>query len=209
MKHEHRIEPRRSALGLLAVGTLAALAGCAGSALPPIVWLRLPLDPPVPLPPPPRPGPPAGIELLGDLSLPGHLDRDAVLVPQGAAVLAPLAGLRWAEPLRDALPRLLRADLAAALGAPVWAAPLPAGVRPTRQLRVRLLALDLAEGARSLRVRAEWVWSTAPSANAPVPAIQQAEWNVVVAGGDGPAIALAHRAALAELARRIAVSAAG
>ena len=54
------------------------------------------------------------------------------------------------------LPRLLRADLARALGAPLWTAPLPASVQPTRLLRLELLAFDLQAGLRGLQVQARY-----------------------------------------------------
>ena len=91
------------------------------------------------------------VQLLSPVRLPELLERDALLMPQGQAGLEALQGHRWAEPLRDAVPRLLRQDLATLLGeARVWSAPLPAGVAPTRLLRVDVLVLagdiDLAIG---------------------------------------------------------------
>jgi uncharacterized protein len=192
---------------LLLVGAAAGwAAGCAGPALPPVVWLRLPLDadPPLPSGRAVGGGPQGGWQLVGALGLPGHLDRDAVLVPQGRGALLPLAGLRWAEPLREVLPRLLRSDLGVLLGTPVWAAPLPPGVAPTRQLRVTLQALDLSEAARTLAIRAQW--SLGDPGMAAVP--RQAAWTLALASADADGIALAHRRALAELAQRIAASAA-
>ena len=51
-----------------------------------------------------------------------------MLLRQGAASLQPLGAARWAEPLRDAVPRLLRQDLATLLGpAQVWSAPPATG----------------------------------------------------------------------------------
>ncbi|MCK7494324.1 MAG: PqiC family protein [Comamonadaceae bacterium] len=49
------------------------------------------------------------------VTLPEYLERDAIVVASGAR-LETLDGERWAEPLRDALPRLLRADLEALRG---------------------------------------------------------------------------------------------
>jgi len=124
----------------------------------------------------------------------------------GSAGLQPLPGLRWAEPLRDAVPRLLRGDLAQALGAPLWLAPLPPGVRPTRQLRLELLALDVGADGRSVALHARW--SVADASGARVPRLGEAALRVPAAGSDGAALATAHRQALQQLAQRIAAAAA-
>jgi hypothetical protein len=193
----------------LAAPGLGLVAGCGTSALPPLVLLRLPVDAVGAVGPEARLAAGIGpIELQRDIGLPGHLDRDAVLVSQGRAALVPLDGLRWAEPLRDAVPRLLAADLARSLQVPVWLAPAPAAgppARPSRRLRVMLSGLDLSAAARSLEVRAEWHWLPGPAqAHAAV------AWSVPVdrAAGQalGDAVALAHRAAVMQLAQRIAAS---
>jgi hypothetical protein len=126
-------------------------------------------------------------------------------VPRGQAGLQALDGHRWAEPLRDAVPRLLRQDLAALLGeARVWTAPLPAGVAPTRQLRVELLALQATadRGAVSLQAR----WSLADPAGAAPPWVEAAQFEVPSAGPEPDALVAAHRLALWRLAERIAAS---
>ena len=65
------------------------------------------------------------------MRLPEVLERDALLMPQGQAGLEALQGHRWAEPLRDAVPRLLRQDLATLLGeARVWSAPISTTTGP-------------------------------------------------------------------------------
>lgn len=89
---------RRIAWGA-GLGAVLLLAGCA-SPLPPVQWVRLPDQSPGAATAPP---PPAGVswQLMAPVPLPGHLDRDALLVPQGRAGLQPLGGARWAEPLRD------------------------------------------------------------------------------------------------------------
>ncbi len=196
----------------LLVGVTTWLAGCAASA-PPAQWLRLPADAGTSPMPPPDPSTAAQVwQLVGAVALPGHLDRDAVLVPSGNvgnagnAGLQPLPGVRWAEPLRDAVPRLLRGDLARALGSPLWLAPLPPGVRPTRQLRVELLALDVGSDGRSVVLQARW--SVADASGASAPRLGEAALQVPAGGSDGAALAAAHRQALQQLAQRIAAAAA-
>ena len=107
------------------------------------------------------------LQLLQPVALPELLERDALLVPQGQAGVQALVGHRWAELLRDAVPRLLRQDLAALLGENrVWVAPLPAGVVVTRQLRVEILALQIAANRNTVSLQARWTLSD-PSGRAP------------------------------------------
>jgi uncharacterized lipoprotein YmbA len=196
-----RAGPSTSALLLAA----ALLAGCA-TPLPPVTWVRLPAEAPGAVPPAPRAAAPGEVwQLVLPVALPGHLDRDALLVPRGAAGLQPLAGVRWAEPLRDAAPRLLRNDLAVHLGKPLWTAPLPPGVAPTRQLRVELSAFDVAADGRGAVLQARW--SLADPRGASPPRVFEAAFVTPAAGTDAEALAAAHRLALWQLAGRIAASA--
>lgn len=188
-----------------ALAALAALAAGCASPLPPLQWVHLPAQLPAQLAEAaaaPRPSPGPVWQLMAPVLLPGHLDRDALLVPQGQAGLQPLGGARWAEPLRDAVPRLLRQDLAQLLGAPLWAAPLPPGVRPARQLRLEITALDVGPDGRSVRLQARW--SLADPAGAAAPQLGEAAFSTPADGPGADALAVAHRRALWQLARRIA-----
>ncbi|MDP2005662.1 MAG: PqiC family protein [Rubrivivax sp.] len=183
------------------------LAGCA-SPLPALQWVRLPAEPAQ------RAAPVAASpasastvwQLMAPVGLPGHLDRDALLLPQGRAGLQPLGGARWAEPLREAVPRLLRQDLARALGAEVWAAPLPPGLRATQQLRIELLAFDITADGRGVALQARW--SMADATGATPPRLGETAFVSAASGSDADALAAAHRQALATLAARVAASAA-
>ncbi|OGB01977.1 MAG: hypothetical protein A3E25_13905 [Burkholderiales bacterium RIFCSPHIGHO2_12_FULL_69_20] len=182
----------------------ALLAGCA-SPLPPITWLRLPAEAPGAEVPPAAPVSHEVWQLMAPVGLPGHLDRDALLVGSGGASLQPLGGVRWAEPLRDVVPRLLRADLTRAWGAPVWTAPLPPGVRPTRQLRVEFSALDVTADGRGVQLQARW--SLADALGAAPPQVGEATFVTPASGADADALAAAHRRALQQLAQRIVAAA--
>ena len=182
------------------VAPLAAawlLAACAGPALPPASWWRLPTEATPPMAAAAAASPQVW-QLVG-VTLPGHLERDALLVPDTTGALQPRGAARWAEPLRDAVPRLLRHDLARALGAPVWTAPLPPGVLPSRQLRVELLAFDVAPGARGVTVQARYSL-TGPGL---VPRAGELAFSQRVQGDDTAALVQAHRDALALLAQRL------
>ena len=142
-------------------------------------------------------------ELASEVRVPAYLDRETLVVLDGTARLELLEGQRWAEPLRDTLPRLLRHDLALLRGASsAWLAPAPAGVSVNRQLRVELLSLQASRARGAVLLQARWWFSgdrTAP------PQALTAELQVPVANlNDGEAIAAAHRLALWQLAERIA-----
>ena len=125
---------RRQAVAAM-LAAAAALGGCGTS--PPVQLYHLRSEPPLPTPAA------AGAEvwqLMLPVRLPDYLDREALLLPQGETGLLALSGHRWAESLRDAVPRVLRQDLGALLGeGRVWPSPLPSGVTATRQLRVEIL----------------------------------------------------------------------
>ncbi|MBC7726265.1 MAG: membrane integrity-associated transporter subunit PqiC [Microbacteriaceae bacterium] len=206
--HAATVVPGRRAALLAALTSLTGGLSACGTPLPAISWLRLPADGADPIDPieasAQRPGSASPVwQLMAPVSLPGHLHRDALLVPQGAAGLQPLGGARWAEPLRDAVPRLLRTDLSRTLGTPVWTAPLPPGVTPTRQLRVDFGALDVTPDGRGVSLQARW--SVADPSGATAPRVADAAFVTNAGGADAQALAVAHRQALQQLARRIAV----
>lgn len=142
-------------------------------------------------------------QIVGTPRVPEYLDRDALLMPQGDAGLRPLPGHRWAEPLQEAVPRVLRQDLAALLGADrVWAGPVPPGISVTRQLRLELQALEATPDRRAVHLRARWTLVD-PSGRTP-PKADQADLKVPSAGTDPEHLVSAHRLALWRLAERIA-----
>ena len=194
---------RRLASQAAPLATALLLAACAGPALPPAQWWRLPAEavPPVAAAAvAAAPSAQAPVwQLVGGVSLPGHLERDGLFVPDATGALQPRGAARWAEPLRDAVPRLLRHDLARALGAPVWTAPLPPGVLPTRQLRVEMLAFDVAPGARGVTVQARYSL-TGPGL---VPRAGELAFSQRAEGSDTAALVQAHRDAIATLAQRL------
>lgn len=180
-----------------------SLAGCASPAPPLRLYaLATALPPGVAAPATPATG---GTWQLAPLRLPAYLDRDSLLLPAGGSQLQPLDGHRWAEPLRDALPRLLQEDLRTLRGpARVWAAPLPAGLLINRQLAVELLALDVTPDRAGVHLRARW--TLADPTGALPPQVGQADLRVAATGNEPGALVAAHRLALWQLAERIAAS---
>ena len=108
------------------------------------------------------------------------------------------------EPLRESVPRLLVADLAALRGAgQVWPAPAPAGANATRRLRVEIVTLMADAAHRALRVQARW-WLSDLGAPTSAPSPGSADFSVDLPNDSADALAAAHRLALWRLALRIA-----
>jgi uncharacterized lipoprotein YmbA len=144
------------------------------------------------------------VQLLLPVVLPELLERDALLLPQGQAGVQALAGHRWAEPLRDAVPRLLRQDLALWLGPPgVWTAPLPQGLVVTRQLRVEVLHLLANSERNAVTLQARWTLSD-PAGGTP-PRVNVTSLSAPSTGADPDALVAAHRLVLWRLAEQMAV----
>ena len=195
----------KPSLHVLAAACLALLLTACGSPSPPPQLYQLRSEPPATAAPAV-----AGATTLQlmPLTLPELLERDAILVSQGSSGVAVVPGHRWAEPLRDAVPRLLRQDLALWLGlAQVWGSPLPAGVTVQRQLRVELLTFQADEGRRAVQLQARWTLSDPGGAT---PVTTRVELlSAPVQGSAVDALAAAHRVALWRLAEAVAAGVRG
>ena len=192
---------RRKFLALTGFSVLALLGACASNAPAPSLY-QLRAEPPVAVVPVSSI---QVLQLLLPVALPEVLERDALVVAQGQAGVQALPGHRWAEPLRDAVPRLLRQDLALLLGdARVWAAALPAGVLVTRQLRVEVLVLQTVADRSAVALQARWTLSD-PSGRTP-PVVQTTQLQVPTTGTTPEAWVAAHRLALWRLAEQVAQS---
>ena len=194
--------PRRA---LVLLPAAAALAACASRNAPP---RRLYAMTGTPAPPPnARPGQDGRAWVLArQIPLPELLDRDAILVAEGSAGLRPWPEARLAEPLRDALPRVLAEDLAR-LRQPY---PVTLGTPPNPDVESLRLLVQVEEwlarpdaGGLTLRLRARWHWAPlhAPAGTA-LPAPGQAELELPCAA-DADALASAYRRSVTALAARI------
>lgn len=194
----------RLALGTAVGVALLALAACGSS--PPVALYRLP-SAPIGAVSVQAPAADTDVWLLSGVRLPEYLDRDALLWPSGTTGLRALPGQRWAEPLRDAVPRVLRADLARLRGTDkVWAAPLPAGLRAQRVLRIEVQTFEVSGSGQQFDLTARW-WLTDPEGRTPA-LVRQFEHHRPLSADTGPdALVAAHREALWALARDIAQAA--
>jgi len=194
------IKPSLAMLAMLAV----LLSGCAGTPAPPLQFYQLRIDAP-------RQAPAAapvaeGVwQLLLPVALPDYLDRDQLWLPVGQAGLQALEGQRWAEPLREALPRILGHDLALLRGqARVWVGSPPGGLVIDRQLRVELLALAANAERSAVELHARWSLVD-PSGRLPVQVLE-ARLRAPSAGPAPDQLVAAHRLALWMLAQQLAAS---
>jgi len=193
---------RRGALLWLGAATLT---GCATRNTPPRRLYGLTGTPPLPADAKPGQDNRAWV-LSPQLALPELLDRDEILVAEGGAGLRPLPEARWAEPLREALPRVLGEDL--------WRLrqPYPVTVGKPNSPEGESLRLVVqvdewlarAEGTGlALKMRARWHWLPlqAPRETAlPAPASIEL---VVPCAAQADALADAYRRSVTLLAARI------
>ena len=147
---------RRKSLALL-VGL--GVAGCSSTPSPPVRYYRLRVEPPEDKAATPTVGATKEVWQLLSVRMPDYLDRDELWFATGSNALQASEGHRWIEPLRDAVPRILRQDLGVLRGAAsVWSGSVPAGVVVARQIRVELLELAPDESRRAVRLRAQWTF---------------------------------------------------
>ena len=94
--------------------------------------------------------------LLRPVVLPGYLDNYPVLITRSGNTLILSKDTEWAEPLRDAVARALRASLSQRVG-PSRVLIDGDGRLPDADLSVEFLALDPQQGV--LRLDARWTFS--------------------------------------------------
>lgn len=189
----------------LALAALAALAGCGTPAVaPPLLYLSIAAGSTGPEGGAPAlPAPADPWRLVAPLRLPAALDREAVMVATAPGQWVAWQGLRWAEPLRDAVPRVLLADLGELRGAPVWQGPaVPAG----SGLRIEIEDWEASLPLQQVSLCARWTLTPeAGGAGQGQPPVQglariTQPWPQATPAG----LVQAQRAALRALAQRIA-----
>jgi uncharacterized protein len=185
-------------------GTLAACSSTSA----PLRWYRLPSEPPAGESAPRATASAASgaavWELAPALPMPELLGRDTLLIEEGEAGIRLLHGHRWAEPLRDALPRLLRDDLARFVPG-LWTGPAAPNVALAGRVQVELLALQGSLPRRQVALSARWVVTPAGASKAP-PRSHRADEAVPWAQASPESLVVAQRVAMWRLAQRIAES---
>ena len=147
-------------------------------------------------------------QLASALPMPELLQRETLLVEEGAAGIRLLHGHRWAEPLHDTLPRLLRHDLALLVPG-LWTGPAAPSVPVSGLVQVELLALQGSVPRRQVAVSARWVITdsaategAARAAARTYRADEAVPWTEVSV----ESLVVAQRGAMWRLAQRIAAS---
>lgn len=208
---DRRTFDKACAAGMLALAG-GVLAACSSPSAP-LRWYRLPSEPPSGENAPPRAAASGGAlwELAPALPMPELLERDTLFVEEGAAGIRLMYGHRWAEPLRDTLPRLLRDDLARLVPG-LWtgpAAPSAASGPVAGRVQVELLALQGSLPRRQVVVSARWLVTAAspaePGARA-APRAYRADETVPWTDASAESLVVAQRAAMWRLAQQIAAS---
>jgi len=201
---------RLSGRGVAAALLVTTLAGCASRAPNPTLYV-LHSAPPVEAQALPAGKPvisAAPWQLVLPVRLPAYLDRNALLLPDGANGVQPSPTHRWAEPLSSSVPRVLAQDLSLLRGAgSLWSAPLPAGLQLNGQLRVEIVALDVAASGQAVTLSARWsTVAAASSAAADVAAPRAYTFSLTVPSraADADSLVGAHRLALWQMAQAIA-----
>ncbi|RZL32800.1 MAG: hypothetical protein EOP35_19370 [Rubrivivax sp.] len=201
------MDPRRrgALLWLAAAAITGGMVGCSTRSAPPRRLYGLTGTPP--LPPDAKPGQDNRAWVLSpQVALPELLDRDEVLIGEGSAGLRPLPEARWAEPLREALPRVLAEDLwrlrqpyPVTLGKPN--APGGESLRLVVQVDEWLARAGGAGLALKLRARWHWLPLQAPQGTT-LPSPGSTELTVTCAA-QADALADAYRRSVTLLAAQI------
>jgi len=187
-------------LATLAITTV--LVACGSS--PPVNYYQLRAA--TPDRPATNPASPATARILqiGAVQMPEYLERESMVVPQGQAGLQVLHNDRWAEPLRDAFPRVLGESLAAQVPSlDVWTTPPGSGLQPTWMMRLEVLRFeaDPTLSAVHLTVRATLTSAGTPAG---MPVVRRFDLTSPVHGSGLDALAAAHGSAVTALATQMA-----
>ena len=194
--------------GVLALAG-SALVACSSTSAP-LRWYRLPDSLPAgEAAPRAAPGAASSAtaaavwQLASTLPMPELLERETLLVEEGAAGIRLLHGHRWAEPLHDTLPRLLRHDLALLVPG-VWTGPAAPNVPVSGLVQVELLALQGSLPRRQVALSARWVLTG--SATRDAARTYRADETVPWTEESVESLVVAQRLAMWRLAQRIAAS---
>ncbi|HEY4081741.1 MAG TPA: ABC-type transport auxiliary lipoprotein family protein [Burkholderiaceae bacterium] len=191
----------RPLLNIALLGAALALTACAGSSAPPPQFYQLRLDPPVAVNKPSA----ASTEvwqIMSPIHVPEYLERDVLWLPTGSAGLQPLPDQRWAEPLADAIPRVLLHDLGVLRGTDhLWGGAVPTGVVIAYQLRIDVQDMSVTEGRNAVHLRARCAASD-PRGQMPTRVIE-IDVTAPSSGSSPDALVAAHRLALWSMAQQL------
>lgn len=139
---------------------------------------------------------------IGPVVLPEYLAQLKIVTRLSANSLAVSDNHRWAEPLADNLPRVLRENLSRLLATERMAVhPWGSGVEPDAQLRLQVIQLEgTADNAAHLVAR----WSVTGKDKTTILPERRSDFTVAAKGSGEEAMVAALSAAVADLCREIA-----
>lgn len=141
---------------------------------------------------------------LGPLRLAAYLDRPQLVTRHSAYELQVADFSRWAEPLKENLPRTLATNLGVLLGhSQIEIFPWPRGVAVNHQIRMEILRFD--SGPDNL-ARLQVNWDLITQKGGPPVVSRQSEFQAQVSGTDDEAVVAALSATVAALSREIAAA---
>jgi uncharacterized lipoprotein YmbA len=185
------------------IALLAATAGCAGSPSPKTNFYSLSVEA-APVRPESATGPAAATRVLVTrVAIPGVVDRPQIVSRTASNSVEIYDFHRWAEPLQEAIPRVIAGNLAQQLGPghAVSASTMP-GLPPDVRIAVDVQKFEATMGTG---VAVDVLWSVRPGVGEARVGRSTVEEPAAEAGHAG--IAAAYSRALAAVARDIAVAA--
>ena len=184
-----------------ALSLVLLVAACAGNPAPPPQFYQLRLEPPVAVTAPAAQSNDIW-QVMSPIRVPEYLEHDVLWLPTGNAGLQALPDQRWAEPLSDAVPRVLLHDLGLLRGTEhIWGGAVPTGVVIASQLRVELLDLSVTPDRRGVHLRARCA-ATDPRGKVPARVID-IDLTAAASGSSPDQLVAAHRLALWNMAQQL------
>jgi len=181
---------------LAAIAAALSIAACAGTPAPREQFFTL-ARPAAGAAPPASATPSV---FVGPVSIPASVDRTQMVLATGSHQVDISDDYRWAEPLRDAIPRVVAEDLSQGLGTSrVLSSRMAAGAAFDFRVSIEVQRFDssLADGATI-----DALWTVTPAAGSARSGRTLA--HEALASHDAAALAAAHSRALERIARDIA-----
>jgi uncharacterized lipoprotein YmbA len=145
-------------------------------------------------PEPPKAAADAPSVAVGPVTIPEMVDRPQIVVRLGPNQVQILEQARWAEPLKSAIPRVVAANLATALGAR-----LAPGGKSDADYRVALDVQRFESPSDAVLIEALWTVTSKDGKRSGRSIVREK-----IAARDYGSLAAAHSAALAAMSREIA-----
>ncbi len=138
---------------------------------------------------------------VGPVAIAAFLDRPGIVIHGDGGEIRLSDGRRWAEPLDEAIQRVLSQNLASLTGAPIRGFPWRRSAIPDYAIRVEVLDLNRPAGGSA---ELEVTWEVEDPAGNRLLHSGRERFRAQVDGEDYSALARAYSALLAQFSRRLA-----